>query len=69
MSARPLVQVGKLHLSAGVAELRSEDDATSLFERADEALYRAKERGKGQVVSHQPELKEANGDSEAANAG
>jgi diguanylate cyclase (GGDEF)-like protein len=50
VSARPLVQLGKLHLSAGVAELRSEDDGTSLFERADEALYRAKNAGKDQIV-------------------
>jgi diguanylate cyclase (GGDEF)-like protein len=51
VSVRPLLQVGKLHLSAGVAELRSEDDATSLFERADEALYRAKNAGKDQIVA------------------
>ena len=38
-----------VRISAGIAELRSEDDAISLFERADEALYRAKEGGKGQV--------------------
>ena len=48
---RPLALVGKLHLSAGVAELRSEDDGTSLFERADEALYRAKNAGKDQIVA------------------
>ena len=35
--------------SAGVAELRRDDDAVSFFQRADEALYRAKERGKAQV--------------------
>ena len=51
VSARPIAQVGKLHLSAGVADLRSDDDAKSLFERADDALYRAKEAGKGQVVA------------------
>ena len=51
VSARPIAQVGKLHLSAGVAELRSDDDATALFERADEALYRAKNAGKDQVVA------------------
>jgi diguanylate cyclase (GGDEF)-like protein len=51
VSARPLALVGKLHLSAGVAELRSEDSATSLFERADEALYRAKNGGKDQIVA------------------
>jgi diguanylate cyclase (GGDEF)-like protein len=51
VSARPLALVGKLHLSAGVAELRSEDDATSLFERTDAALYRAKNAGKDQIVA------------------
>jgi diguanylate cyclase (GGDEF)-like protein len=50
VSARPLALVGKLHLSAGVAELRSEDHGTSLFERADAALYRAKNAGKDQIV-------------------
>ena len=38
-----------VRISAGIAELRPEDDAISLFERADEALFRAKEGGKGQV--------------------
>ena len=51
VSARPIAQVGKLHLSAGVAELRSDDDAVAFFQRADEALYRAKDAGKGQVVA------------------
>jgi diguanylate cyclase (GGDEF)-like protein len=51
VSARPIAQVGKLHLSAGVAELRSGDDSVALFQRADEALYRAKNAGKGQVVA------------------
>jgi diguanylate cyclase (GGDEF)-like protein len=51
ISSRPLGQGGKLFLSAGVAELRAEDDPVSFFQRADEALYRAKEAGKGRVVS------------------
>jgi len=51
VSTRPLGQAGKLYLSAGVAELRPEDDPVSFFQRADEALYRAKEAGKGRVVS------------------
>ncbi|MFL5917827.1 MAG: diguanylate cyclase [Gaiellaceae bacterium] len=51
VSSRPLGQAGKLYLSAGVAALRPEDDPVSLFKRADEALYRAKEAGKGRVVS------------------
>jgi diguanylate cyclase (GGDEF)-like protein len=51
VSARPLGQAGKLYLSAGVAELRPEDDPVSFFQRADDALYRAKEAGKGRVVA------------------
>jgi diguanylate cyclase (GGDEF)-like protein len=51
VSAQPLGQAGKLYLSAGVAELRPEDDPVSFFQRADDALYRAKEAGKGRVVA------------------
>ena len=47
VGSRPLGPFERIHLSAGIAELRSEDDAKTLFERADEALYRAKETGKG----------------------
>jgi diguanylate cyclase (GGDEF)-like protein len=50
ISARPIGQAGRLSFSAGVAELRTEDDPTLFFERADEALYGAKERGKAQIV-------------------
>ena len=39
----------RVRLSAGIAELRPEDDAVALFQRADDALHRAKEGGKGQV--------------------
>jgi diguanylate cyclase (GGDEF)-like protein len=41
----------RVRLSAGIAALRHEDDAVSLFERADEALYRAKQAGKGRVLT------------------
>jgi len=51
VSARPVSQGGKLYLSAGVAELRSDDDAVTFFQRADDALYRAKDAGKGRVVA------------------
>ena len=51
ISSRPLGQGGKLFLSPGVAELRAEDDPVAFFQRADDALYRAKEAGKGRVVS------------------
>jgi diguanylate cyclase len=57
VSSRPLGKAGKLFLSAGVAELRPEDDPVSFFQRADDALYRAKEAGKGRVVAaNQPRL-------------
>jgi diguanylate cyclase (GGDEF)-like protein len=55
ISSRPVGQAGRLFVSAGIAELKPEDDPTTFFERADEALYRAKELGKGQVVEAEPE--------------
>ncbi len=54
VSSRPIGQAGKLLLSAGVAELGTEDDGTAFFQRADEALYRAKEAGKGRMVAANP---------------
>ncbi len=51
VSSRPMGEAGTLVLSAGIAELRGGDDASSFFQRADEALYRAKEAGKGTVVA------------------
>jgi diguanylate cyclase (GGDEF)-like protein len=62
VSSRPVGQAGRLFVSAGIAELKPDDDPTTFFERADEALYRAKELGKGQVV-------EAELEAEAGSAG
>ena len=39
----------RVRISAGIAELRPEDDPISLFQRADDALSRAKQDGKGRV--------------------
>jgi diguanylate cyclase (GGDEF)-like protein len=50
MTLQPIPQAGRLQISAGVAGLRAQDDAVTLFERADDALYRAKEAGKGRVA-------------------
>jgi diguanylate cyclase (GGDEF)-like protein len=50
MAGHPIPQAGRLHISAGIAGLRPQEDAVSLFERADDALYRAKEAGKGRVA-------------------
>ncbi len=47
ISSRAVGQVGRLHVSAGGTELRGGDDAVAFFQRADEALYRAKREGKG----------------------
>ena len=38
ISGRSLGQAGRLHISAGVAELKPDDDSISFFERADDAL-------------------------------
>jgi len=51
ISVRPIGGAGTLELSAGVAELRPGDRPNDLFERADEALYRAKELGKARTVA------------------
>ena len=51
LSERPIGTAGRLHVSAGITELKAEDDSIALFERADEALYRAKQAGKGQAVA------------------
>jgi diguanylate cyclase (GGDEF)-like protein len=51
LSERPIGIAGRLHVSAGITELKAEDDSIGLFERADEALYRAKQAGKGQAVT------------------
>ena len=56
VSSRPIGQEGRLFLSAGVTDLRPEDDAVAFFQRADDALYRAKETGKGRMVTTGPNV-------------
>ena len=51
IGGHPIGKAGRLHVSAGVTALKAEDDSISLFERADDALYRAKEAGKSQSVT------------------
>jgi diguanylate cyclase (GGDEF)-like protein len=43
VAATPIGDAGTLQLSAGSAELVADEDATGFFERADNALYRAKQ--------------------------
>jgi len=54
ISGRPIGSAGRLQISAGVAELRADDDSITFFERADEALYRAKDGGKARSVTADP---------------
>src|SRR5436190_8381446 len=51
IDVRPIGQVGRLRISAGVAALRADDDSITFFERADQALYRAKDAGKGRSMT------------------
>jgi diguanylate cyclase (GGDEF)-like protein len=49
---RPVGHAGTIGLSVGIAELGPSDGAVELFERADGALYRAKQLGKGRTVAN-----------------
>src|SRR5262249_48474124 len=51
VSSRPISHAGQLLLSAGIAELRAQDDSGAFFQRADDALYPAEEGGKGRGAS------------------
>jgi diguanylate cyclase (GGDEF)-like protein len=51
LQQRPIGEAGRIRLSAGVAELSKDDDSRAFFERADDALYGAKEAGKGRAVA------------------
>jgi diguanylate cyclase (GGDEF)-like protein len=50
VSTPPLTPVRPFSFSAGIAALDEDDDSTSLFERADGALYRAKAEGKARAL-------------------
>ena len=47
VSSQPIARAGRVRVSAGVADYQPNDTPTSLFERADESLYAAKQAGKG----------------------
>jgi diguanylate cyclase (GGDEF)-like protein len=51
VSATAIGNIPQLTLSGGVAALTERDDADTFFERADEALYRAKSAGKAQLYA------------------
>jgi len=45
-------QVGHITISAGFTELRPNDSPTTAFDRADKAVYHAKQNGRNQVHHH-----------------
>src|SRR4029453_15866263 len=49
VSSEPIGSIAPLTLSGGIADPAPGDDATTFFERADDALYRAKQAGKAQL--------------------
>jgi diguanylate cyclase (GGDEF)-like protein len=51
LTAQPVDGAQNLSVSAGAAELRPDDDPVSFFQRADSALYGAKEAGKGRLMA------------------
>ena len=63
LSSKPVGEAGPLTMSAGMAELQPDDDAIAFFQRADHALYGAKEAGKGQVVAASLMRPEPKGDT------
>jgi diguanylate cyclase (GGDEF)-like protein len=50
VSETPIEPVGRISLSCGIGELEGREDWETFFKRVDDALYRAKRAGKGQVV-------------------
>ena len=51
VSAAPIEPVGSISLSCGIGELAGEEDWETFLKRVDDALYRAKRAGKGQVAA------------------
>ena len=54
VSVHPLGQGGTLYFSGGAGELAPDEDARAFFQRADDALYRAKESGRGGFAEAMP---------------
>jgi diguanylate cyclase (GGDEF)-like protein len=48
----PFPQVGRITVSVGFTQVRADDSPASAFERADRAVYHAKDAGRNQVQSH-----------------
>jgi diguanylate cyclase (GGDEF)-like protein len=51
VSESPIDPVGRISLSCGIGELENQEDWETFLRRVDDALYRAKRAGKGQVAA------------------
>lgn len=62
-------QVGRITISIGFTEVKAGDTPSGAFERADKAVYHAKEHGRNQVCSHAALVASGDLPSEASNIG
>ena len=62
-------QVGQISVSIGFTEIRQGDSPSSAFERADKAVYYAKEHGRNQVWGHEALVAQGKLAAEAVNVG
>jgi diguanylate cyclase (GGDEF)-like protein len=51
VSEEPIEPAGRISLSCGIGELEGQEDWETFFKRVDDALYRAKSAGKGQMAA------------------
>lgn len=62
-------QVGTITISIGFTEIKTGDTPSGAFERADKAVYHAKEHGRNQVCSHAALIASGELADQAANVG
>lgn len=67
--SKPFPQVGKITISVGFSEIKTGDSPSGAFERADKAVYYAKEHGRNQVCSHAALVAQGELADKAANVG
>ena len=63
------IYVGQITVSIGFSEVRTGDSPSGAFERADKAVYYAKEHGRNQVCSYAALVARGELDNQASNVG